>query len=48
MQAESCYGPLFFRHRKKAGVVEHHVWEVLDHAGLLFNEPPDTSEVPFI
>jgi hypothetical protein len=28
-----------------SATVEH--LEVLDRAGLLFNEPPDTAEVPF-
>jgi hypothetical protein len=30
---------------KKAGVVAH--LEVLDHAGLLVNEPPGTARMPF-
>jgi hypothetical protein len=32
--------------RKKAGVAEHP--EVLDHAGLLVNEPPGTAGLLFI
>jgi hypothetical protein len=31
--------------KKKAGVVEH--LEVLDHAGLLVNEPPGIARLPF-
>jgi hypothetical protein len=32
--------------QKKAGVVEHP--RVSDHAGLLFNEPPAKTGLPFI
>jgi hypothetical protein len=31
---------------KKAGVAEHP--DVLDHAGILFNEPPGDAGLPFI
>jgi hypothetical protein len=31
--------------KKKAGVVEH--LAVLDHAGLLVNEPPGKARLPF-
>ena len=31
---------------KKADVVEHP--KVLDHVGLLVNEPPGTAKLPFI
>jgi len=32
--------------KRKADVVEHP--QVFDHAGLLFNEPPGSPELPFI
>jgi hypothetical protein len=41
-------GPLFFRHQTQKKPAWSNTLEALDHAGLLCNEPPDTTEVPFI
>jgi len=38
--------PKRFARNKKAGLVKHA--EVIDQAGLLFDEPPGMSEMPFV
>jgi hypothetical protein len=46
MKGRALLGCILDRIHKKTGVIEH--FRVSDHAGLLANEPPGYSGLPFI